>query len=82
MYDSMYSLNVLCFTEIQCDDLVKPANGDILSCSSGIIGSGYEGDTCLFTCDEGYILTNHNGSVCLRNGSWSVTDPCKRGYLL
>ncbi|XP_065903131.1 sushi, von Willebrand factor type A, EGF and pentraxin domain-containing protein 1-like isoform X3 [Dysidea avara] len=73
----VYWTAVVC-AEIHCDGLVKPANGDILSCSSGIIGSGYEGDTCMFMCDEGYVLANHNGSVCLSNGSWSVTNPCKR----
>ena len=36
----------------------------------------------MFMCDEGYVLANHNGSVCLSNGSWSVTNPCKRGTLM
>ena len=35
--------------DIQCNDLSAPANGEILSCSSGSLGVGYEGDTCSFT---------------------------------
>ena len=57
-----------------------PANGDIISCSSGRVGVGYEGDTCNFTCNTGYELTGSDTRTCQSNGSWSGTDDvCRRG---
>jgi len=29
-----------------------------MSCNSGRVGVGYEGDTCSFTCNTGYELTD------------------------
>ena len=43
--------------DIRCDDLLVPANGEIISCSSGRLGVGYERDTCSFTYNTGYKLT-------------------------
>ena len=37
-------------------NLSTPANGEITSCGSGRVGVGYEGDTCNFTCNNGYEL--------------------------
>ena len=62
----MYSFTV----EIRCDDLSLPANG-MMSCSSGRVGVGYEGDTCSFTCNTGYELTGSSERTCQSNGSWS-----------
>ena len=72
------------FTDIRCDDLVVPANGAILSCSSGTDGVGYEGDTCSFTCNTGYELIGIRnetiGRICQSDGSWSDRDVvCRRG---
>ena len=51
-----------------------------MSCSSGRVGLGYEGDTCSFTCNTGYELTGSDTRTCQSNGSWSGTDVvCRRG---
>ena len=77
--DNLY--NLLCtFTEIQCDNLLLPANGEIVSCISGRVGVGYEGDTCNFTCNTGYELTGGDTRTCQSNGSWSGSDDvCRQG---
>ena len=82
MYIAKYLLEFTnIFTiDIRCDDLSTPANGEIVSCSSGRVGVGYEGDTCSFTCNTGYELTDSDTRTCQSNGSWSGTDEvCRRG---
>ena len=73
-------LTKICFlVEILCDNLTTPSNGEIISCSSGIPGVGYEGDTCSFTCNTGYELTGSDTRTCQSNGSWSGSDDvCNR----
>ena len=72
------------YVDIQCDDLSAPANGEVLSCSPGTEGVGYEGDTCSFTCNTGYELTGSDTRACQSDGSWSGSDDvCRRGkYML
>ena len=51
-----------------------------MSCSSGRVGVGYEGDTCSFTCNTGYELTGSDTRTCQSDGNWSGTDAvCRRG---
>ena len=51
-----------------------------MSCSSGRVGVGYEGDTCGFTCNIGYELTGSNTRTCQSNGSWSGSETmCREG---
>ena len=78
---SDYKITVLNIcTDIQCDNLSAPTNGEIISCSSGRVGVGYEGDTCSFTCNTGYELTGSDTRTCQSNGSWSGTiSTCGRG---
>ena len=53
-----------------------------MSCSSGRVGVGYEGDTCSFTCNTGYELTGSDTRTCQSDGSWSGSDNvCRRGRL-
>ena len=67
------------YTDTQCDNLSTPTNGNA-SCSSGRVGVGYEGDTCIFTCNTGYELTGSDTRTCQSDGSWSGTDNiCRRG---
>jgi len=77
--------NCICrilISDIRCDNLSTPSNGEITSCSSGRVGVGYEGDTCSFTCNTGYELTDSNTRICQTNGSWSGSDDvCRRGML-
>ena len=72
---------MLClYVDIQCHNLSIPANGEIMSCSSGRVGVGYEGHICGFTCNTGYELTGSDTRTCQSNGSWSDTDvTCRRG---
>ena len=66
--------------DIRCNDLSSPANGEIMSCSSGSEGVGYEGDTCSFTCNTGYELTGNDTRTCQSDRNWSGTDViCSRG---
>ena len=70
-------------TDIQCNNLSIPTNGNA-SCSSGTVGVGYEGDTCSFTCNTGYELSNSNtiARTCQSDGSWNGTDnDCRRGEI-
>ena len=82
-------LNLICNTkcyyenksleDIQCNDSPRPANGKIVSCSSGGVRVGY---TCNFTCNTGYQLTGTDTRTCQRNGIWSGSDDaCRRGIL-
>ena len=67
------------YVDIRCDILPTPVNGEI-TCRSGRVGVGYEGDTCSFTCNNGYELTGSDTRTCLSNGSWSGSDDvCRRG---
>ena len=66
--------NNVIYIDIQCYNILAPANGEISSCSSGKVGVGYEGDTCSFTCDTGYELPGDDTRTCQSNGSWSGSD--------
>ena len=71
------------YTDIRCDNLSTPDNGQITSCSSGREGVGYERDTCSFTCNTGYELTGSDTRTCQSDGSWSGNDfLCRRGNVL
>ena len=76
---------LLCFInnlDIQCDNLSTPSKGQITSCSSGRVGVGYEGDTCNFTCNNGYELTGSDARTCQRDGSWSGNNgTCNPGIV-
>ena len=67
------------FTDVRCDNLLISVSGSV-SCSSGKVGIGYEGDTCNFTCNTGYELTGSNSRTCQSDGSWSGSDVvCRKG---
>ena len=76
-----FSMCISCtIADIRCIDLQVPSNGEIISCSSGIVGVRYEGDTCSFTCNTGYELTGSDTRTCQNDGSWSGNDAvCRRG---
>ena len=60
----MQYMHLTFYTGNRCDNFSTPANGEITSCSSGIVGVGYEGDTCSFTCNTGYGLTGSSERTC------------------
>jgi len=74
------NVNMYCvFLDIRCDTLSTPSNGGV-SCSSGRVGVGYEGDICSFTCNTGYELTGSDNRTCQSSGSWSGEDTeCRKG---
>ena len=62
-----------------CPPLTAPDNGDI-DCSLGDNGEANPGDTCTFTCDDGYELGGSTSRTCGDDGRWSGTDTtCTRG---
>ena len=69
--------NVLSFL-VSCQALNDLDNG-MISCSLGGNGVPDPGDTCTYTCDTGYVLTNSNARTCQSDGSWSNSAPmCNR----
>ena len=76
----LYEASNIFYTDIQCSVLSTPVNGEIVSCSSGRVGVGYEGDTCSFTCNTGYELTGSDTRTCQSDGSWSGNDTTCRGW--
>jgi len=64
---------------IDCPLLTAPNNGDI-NCLLGINGQPSLGDTCTFTCDDGYEIGGSAIRVCQLDGSWSGAETtCTRG---
>ena len=46
----------------------------MLGCSLGEDGFATSGDTCLFTCNNGYGLIGNATMICQTDGSWSGSD--------
>ena len=65
---------LLFFILVECLLLTNPNNG-MLSCSLGGDGLTNPGDTCVFTCNNGYELIGNDMRICLPNGTWSGSDP-------
>ena len=65
----------------ECEPLTDPTNGNI-NCELGDNGVPTDGDTCSYTCNDGYELTGNEMRTCQSNGSWSGNhDVCSRGVL-
>ena len=58
---------------IACLPLTVPDNGDI-NCSLGGDGEADVGETCTFTCNDGYELTGSISRSCQIDESWSGTN--------
>ena len=71
------------FVEIvTCPPLTAPDNGAI-DCSLGDDGEANPGDTCTFTCNDGYELGSSTSRTCGDDGSWSGTDAtCTFGMMI
>ena len=62
-----------------CPSLANPNNG-MITCSLGDDGVPSYEDTCSFTCNTGYELTDSDTRTCLNDGSWSGSDDvCRKG---
>ena len=78
----LHKINKKLIIDVRCDDLSTPANGKIISSSSGRVGVGYVGDTCSFTCNTGHELTGSDTRTCQSDGTWSGSDDvCRRGNI-
>ena len=60
----------MCFLLLVCPSLNDPSNG-MITCSLGGDEVPDPGDTCTYTCNTGYVLTNSNNRTCQSDGSWS-----------
>ena len=48
-------------------------------CSLGVDGFANPGDTCSYTCNNGYELTGSETRTCQTDGTWSGSDAaCER----
>ena len=66
------------FLLVSCPLLDSPDKG-MISCSLGDDGVLSYEDTCTYTCNTGYELTNSNTRTCQSDGSWSGSAPmCRR----
>ena len=61
-----------------CPTLDDPVDGSV-ECSLGPDGVPTEGDTCVYQCDDGYIVTGGNSRECQGDGTWTGSEPtCER----
>ena len=66
---------------VACPDLTNPSNG-MLTCSFGGDSVAYNGETCDYTCDTGYILSGSATRSCQGNGAWTGAEViCNRGKM-
>ena len=72
-------MRLMCFfLLVSCQSLDAPDNG-MITCSLGDDGVLSYEDTCTYTCNTGYELTNSNTRTCQSDGSWSGSAPmCRR----
>jgi len=62
-----------------CSSLTAPDDGDI-DCNLGGDGEANPGDTCTFTCDDGFGVIGSGSRTCMADRSWSDTQPrCSQG---
>ena len=65
-----------------CPPLAAPDNGNI-DCSLGDDGEANPGDTCTFTCDDGFELGGSSSRTCGDDGNWDGTDTtCTPGMVI
>ena len=61
------------YLHIACLQLTAPVNGNI-DCSVGDDGETNVGETCTFTCHDGYELSGSVKRSCLNEQSWSGSE--------
>jgi len=65
-----------------CPPLTAPANGGV-DCSLGSDGQANPGETCTFTCDDGYQISGNIRRTCEDDGNWSgMVTTCVEGMVL
>ena len=64
---------------VSCSSLTEPNNG-LINCSLGDDEAPSYEDTCSFTCNTGYELTDSDIRTCQSDGNWSGSEAmCGRG---
>ena len=58
---------------VTCDPLATPDNG-MIDCSLGNDGVPHEGETCKFSCNDGFELEGSTSRKCRRSGKWNGKD--------
>jgi len=66
---------------------VCPVLGDLdngkIRCLLGKDGTPTEGDTCVYVCDDGIVMTGNVVRRCQNDGTWSGSEPtCERGQYI
>jgi len=59
-----------------CPLLSDPDNG-MIDCSLGDDGEANPGDTCTYTCDDGYMVNGDMIVTCGNDGTWSDDTTCR-----
>ncbi|XP_067369246.1 LOW QUALITY PROTEIN: L-selectin-like [Channa argus] len=64
-----------CEQVVQCPELSHPEGGSMI-CSDPLGPTSYQ-STCVFTCDEGYVLSGSLSSTvqCEASGNWNTSQP-------
>jgi len=66
-----------CYLDI-CETL--SLDNGMVNCDYGDNGGPNEGDTCLFSCDDGFLLSGSPSRICMEGGVWSgETAICSTG---
>ena len=76
----MQHLSTTCilYTVTTCPVLTDPDNG-VVDCSLGPDGVPTEGDTCVYQCNEGFIVSGSSSRECQSDGTWTGSEPtCER----
>ena len=67
------------FLLVSCPSLTAPSNG-MITCSLGDDKVASPGETCTYTCNNGYELTGSDTRTCQSDGRWSGNNGvCSRG---
>lgn len=66
---------ILSSTVVQCQALSRPERGS-MTCSDPLGPSSYQ-STCVFTCEEGYVLSGSPSNTlrCEASGTWNSSQP-------
>ena len=58
---------------VTCEPLTAPDNG-MIDCSLGGDGVPNEGETCKFSCNDGFELEGSTSRKCRSSGNWNGKD--------
>ena len=73
----MYCILSLFLSSVSCPPLDGPDNG-VIDCTGSVYG-----DTCSFTCDDGYELTGSDTRTCQSDGNWNGFEAeCEQGIFV